>query len=207
MIPHDDELVQQEATFAAVVSEDVEQKIAERLGLKNQSAFEGDRRCEEGSDLLWSEGHERDEGYITRGARVAPALKRIVLAIRDCREAWKASLPRMNAGASTSVCYRGQTGLAEAPEKLGLAPIGLRTSNMARVPSLMCCFFRRTSSNWAPLVCESDAEAETGKARATCRDPLGIASKKNQGTAKASTRNPRLTFVISSPMLSSVSAT
>jgi len=45
-----------------------------------------------------------------------------VLAIRDCREAWKASLPRMNAGASTSVRHRGQTGLAEAPEKLGLAP-------------------------------------------------------------------------------------
>ena len=42
MIPHDDELVQQEATFAAVVSEDVEQEIAEGLGLKNQSAFEGD---------------------------------------------------------------------------------------------------------------------------------------------------------------------
>ena len=122
MIPHDDELVQPEATFAAVVSEDVEQEIAERLGLKNQSAFEGDRCCEEGSDFLWSEGHERDEGYITRGTRVAPALKRIVLAIRDCREAWKASLPRMNAGASTSVRYRGQIGLAEAPEKLGLAP-------------------------------------------------------------------------------------
>ena len=122
MIPHDDELVQQEATFAAVVSEDVEQEIAERLGLKNQSAFEGDRCCEEGSDFLRSEGHERGGIYITRGARVAPALKRIVLAIRDCREAWKASLPRMNAGASTSVRYRGQTGLAEAPKKLGLAP-------------------------------------------------------------------------------------
>jgi len=120
MIPHDDELVQPEATFAAVVSEDVEQEITERLGLKNQTAFEGDRCCEEGSDFLRSEGHERGGIYITRGARVAPALKRIVLAIRDCREAWKASLPRMNAGASTSVRYRGQIGLAEAPEKLGL---------------------------------------------------------------------------------------
>ena len=68
MIPHDDELVQQEATFAAVVSEDVEQEIAEGLGLKNQSAFEGDRCCEEGSDFLRSEGMSAVE-FMSRAGR------------------------------------------------------------------------------------------------------------------------------------------
>jgi hypothetical protein len=118
VISHKDELVYLKPLLSSTITNDVQQQVAERIGLQYESSVPRCKRCEESASFLRRRQHSRAD-VITSGYGKTGA-KALLFECDSFRDA-EASLPPAEAGgshrASLALLKQGApTGVARAAE-------------------------------------------------------------------------------------------